>query len=160
MAETSMAERELLRHFLATLAYRAVRCLDGAPELFPRFDSGGGRTALVILTHMGDLLEWALSMAEGQERWKPDAPEDWGRQVQRFHRGLERLDQLLASATPLQAEGTRLLQGPLADAMTHVGQLAILRRLAGAPVPRENFYLADVQKGRVGPGQPPPRKPF
>lgn len=160
MEAYSRDERELLRHFLATLAYRGARCLEGAPEAYTRYDTGGGRTPLVILAHMGDLLEWALSMAEGEGRWQPETPEDWQRQVLRFHQGLERLDHLFASDRPLQAEGIRLLQGPLADAMTHVGQLAILRRMAGAPAPRENFYLADIQKGQVGPTQAPPRRPF
>ena len=155
-----MADPALLRHLLATLAYRGARCCEGAPAGFQDFDSGGGRTALVILAHVGDLLEWALSMAQGQSRWQPAAPAGWEPEVARFHAGLEALDGFLASGAPLQADPQRLLQGPLADALTHLGQLAMMRRQAGAPCARENFYLADVQTGRVGRDQAPARKPF
>jgi hypothetical protein len=153
-------ERDFIRHFLATLAYRGGRCLQGAPEAFAGFDSGNGRTPLDILAHLGDLLEWSLSMAKGEPRWQAAAPRTWELEAARFHLGLEQLDQYLASEEPLRAEWTRLLQGPLADAMTHVGQLALLRRVAGAPVPGENFFAAEITTGRVGPDQAPPRRPF
>jgi hypothetical protein len=153
-------EREVLRHVLATLAYRGGKCLRDTPEDFARFECGQGRTCLTIVAHLGDLLEWALSMAQGAGRWQPAVPETWAQEAARFHRGLEGLDRFLASGEPLQAEWTRLLQGPLADALTHVGQLAMLRRMAGAPVQGENYFLADIVAGQVGPAQAPPRKPF
>jgi hypothetical protein len=153
-------EREVLRHVLATLAYRGGKCLRDAPASFAGFECGQGRTCLTILAHLGDLLAWALSMAQGAGRWQPVLPETWAQETARFHRGLEGLDQFLVSDAPLQAEWTRLLQGPLADALTHVGQLAMRRRMAGAPIPGENYFLADIEAGRIGAGQAPPRKPF
>lgn len=155
-----MTERDVLRHLLATLAYRGFKTLRDAPETFPLFDAGEGKTPLAILAHLGDLLDWSLSMAEGQGRWRAAPPLSWAEESLRFQRGLERLDALLASEAPLQAEWTRLLQGPLADALTHVGQLAMLRRQAGSPIPSENYFIAEVATGRVGPDQaaPVPRK--
>jgi hypothetical protein len=155
-----MEHQACFRHLLATLAYRGGRCLRDAPEGFSGYVSGGGRTPLAILAHIGDLLDWTLSMARGESRWHAATPSDWDREVARFHQGLERLDQYLAAGLPVQAEWARLLQGPLADALTHVGQLAMLRRQAGCPVTGENYFLADITTGRIGPEQAPPRQTF
>jgi len=134
-------KRELLRHTLATLAYRATRALEGAPDSFATFDDAGRRPGQ-ILAHMGDLFDWALSIALGQ----------------RFFASLKAFDDFLASEQPLEAPAERLFQGPVADALTHVGQLAMLRRLAGSPTRGENFYVAEIQAGRVGAEQPAPRQ--
>jgi hypothetical protein len=155
-----MAEkRELLRHTLATVAYRSARAIQGAPEEFGAF-AGAGRQPAQILAHMGDLFDWALSMAEGSPRWHSSTPLAWSAEVQRFFAALAAFDAFLASDRSLQAPADRLIQGPLADALTHVGQLAMLRRLAGCPTRGENFYVADVQTGCVGLEQPAPIKPF
>jgi len=155
-----MNERDLLRHLLATLAYRGGKCIREAPESFARFQGGGGKTPLAILAHMGDLLEWTLDMARGRKGWNTAVPQSWDQEAARFHRALEQLDQHLASGAAIQVEVSRLLQGPLADALTHVGQLAMLRRLDGAPLQGENYFAAEVTAGRLGPDQAPPRKPF
>ena len=152
-------KREFLRHTLATLAYRAARALDGAPDHFAGFD-GAGRLPVQILAHMGDLLDWALSTAIGQERWRPSQPLAWAEERQRFFSSLQTLDAFLASDEPLRAPVERLFQGPLADALTHVGQLAMLRRLSGSPVRGENFFVAAVAAGQVGADQPAPVQPF
>ena len=152
-------KRELLRHSLATLAYRAARTLEGAPEQFAEFN-GAGRQPVQILAHMGDLFEWALSIAAGQQRWRESKPLPWPAERQRFFTLLQELDAFLASAEPLQAPVERLLQGPVADALTHVGQLAMLRRLAGNPTRGENFYVAEIAAGRVSAEQPAPVKTF
>jgi len=154
-----MDERDFLRHLLAVLAYRGGKCLRDAPEGFDRFP-GGGKAPVAILAHLGDLLDWSLTMVRGEARWKAAAPGTWAQEAERFHEGLARLDEQLASGAPVRAEWTRLVQGPLADALTHVGQLAILRRMAGAPTGREYFYAAEITAGRVGPDQAAPRKPF
>ena len=154
-----MTEHEFLRHVLATLAYRAGKCLRGAPADFPEFE-GGNNTPLKLVAHLADLLEWALSMARGQGRWKADPPRGWDAECARFYQALADLDERLASGHPLPAEWTRLFQGPLADALTHAGQLAMLRRMAGSPVSGENYFVADIQVGRVGPDQAAPRKTF
>ena len=154
-----MDERELLRHLLAVLAYRGGKCLRDAPEGFDQYP-GGGKAPVAILAHVGDLLDWTLTMARGEARWQAAVPGTWAQEAARFHEALARLDAQLASGAPVQAEWTRLVQGPLADALTHVGQLAMLRRMAGAPLPRENYFVAEMVAGRVGADQAAPRKPF
>jgi hypothetical protein len=151
--------RGLLRHSLATLAYRAQRALEGAPESFANYD-GAGRRPVQILAHMGDLLDWALSMAEGNPAWRPSAPLAWPAEQQRFFAALAALDAFFASEVAVQAGMDRLFQGPIADALTHVGQLAMLRRMAGAPACGENFFVAAIQIGQVGAEQPAPVAPF
>jgi hypothetical protein len=152
-------KRELLRHTLATVAYRAARALEGAPDSFAGFD-GVGRLPVQILAHMGDLFDWALSTALGQERWHGSQPRAWAEEKERFFQSLQSLDSFLASDQPLKAPAERLFQGPVADALTHVGQLAMLRRLSGSPVHGENFYVAEIETGQVGSNQPVPRRTF
>ncbi|MGA2886930.1 MAG: hypothetical protein ABSE51_02695 [Terracidiphilus sp.] len=152
-------KRELLRYMLAIVAYRAERALGGAPDHFAGF-AGAGRLPVQILAHMGDLFDWALSAAVGQERWKATQPRAWAEEKQRFFESLQTLDAFLATGGPLHASIEQLLQGPVADALTHVGQLAMLRRLAGSPTRGENFYVADIKAGQVGSDQPAPVQPF
>ena len=152
-------KRVLLRHTLATLAYRASRALQGAPEHFAGFD-GAGRLPVQILTHMGDLMDWALSTAMGQERRRPSQPLAWAEEQQRFFSSLQAFDAFLASGQPLQAPAERLFQGPVADALTHVGQLAMLRRLSGCPIRGENFFVASITVGQVSADQPAPIRTF
>jgi len=153
------AKRELLRHTLATLAYRGAKTVHNAPASFAEFN-GAGRTPAQILAHLGDLLEWALSMADGSRQWHDSNPLPWEQERARFFAALKKFDDYLASEQPLQAPIDRLFQGPVADALTHVGQLAMLRRLAGAPIVGENYFVADIAVGRVGAEQSPPKKPF
>lgn len=152
-------KRELLRHMIAAVAYRATRALEGASEGFASF-SGASKHPVRILAHMGDLFDWALSMANGKPHWHNSKPLDWAAERNRFFSTLEALDAYLASAEPLHAPIERLVQGPVADALTHVGQLAMMRRLAGEPIHGEDFYLARVETGRVGADQAKPVKTF
>ena len=152
-------KRELLRHTLATLAYRTTRALENAPASYANFSSLG-RQPVQILAHMGDLLHWALSMAQGNQSWSNSKPLAWPQEQQRFFGALSALDAFLASSVPVQAPIERLMQGPIADALTHVGQLAMLRRLAGSPTLGENFYAAAIATGQVNNVQPEPVKPF
>ncbi len=153
------SDRELLRHTLATLAYRAARALEDAPESFAAFD-GAGRTPAQILAHMGDLFDWALSMAEGKQRWHNSQPLPWPEEQNRFFAALKAFGAYLTSGERIHAPLERLFQGPVADALTHVGQLAMLRRLAGCPIRGENYYVAEISVGRLGAGQAAPVKPF
>jgi hypothetical protein len=154
------SDRELFRHTLSTLAYRAARALEGSPESFAAFD-GAGRQPAQILAHMGDLFDWALSMAEGNQRWKNSEPLGWDAEQWRFFAALAAFDAYLTSGNRIHASLERLFQGPVADALTHVGQLAMLRRLAGCPIVGENYYLAEIATGRVGAAeQAAPVKPF
>ena len=149
--------RELLRHTLATLAYRAGKTLRDAPESFATFSTGEkGRTPAHILAHMGDLFDWALSIAQGKQAWQDSAPLPWPQEVTRFFHTLQKLDDYLASGAPLAATAEKLFQGPIADALTHTGQIAMLRRMAGCPMRGENYYRAEIVAGRVGPDQAAP----
>jgi hypothetical protein len=159
--EASAPSRQFLRHCVATLAYRAAKALRGAPEGFAGFElPGAARRPSEILAHMVDLLDWALSLARGKEAWVNSKPGPWDQDTARFFRALEAFDAYLASDAPLHAPPERLFQGPVADALTHVGQIATRRRLAGAPVRGENYYRADIAAGRVGSDQLPPRREF
>ena len=138
------------RHTLATLAYRAGKALRGAPPEFAGFRADAtSRTPVEILAHMGDLFDWALSIANGNQIWHDSAPLPWDREVARFFGALAAFDQRVADG-PIEAPMERLFQGPVADALTHVGQLAMLRRMAGCAIRGENYYVADIAVGRVG----------
>lgn len=153
--------RQLLRHSLATVAYRTGKIIRDAPQGYVDFDAGQKcRTPRELLAHIGDLFDWALSMVKGQPVWHDATPQSWPDEVQRFFDSLKRFDDYLASTEPLHASPDKLLQGPLADALTHVGQLAILRRLSGVPIRGENYYKADIATGRVGRDQPPAKLEF
>jgi hypothetical protein len=152
-------DRSLLRHALATLAYRAAKTLRDAPPEFAAYD-GGGRTPLAIVAHLGDLIVWSISMANGTRVWNETQPGSWADACERFFAALQRFDDFLASETELSAPCAKLFQGPIADALTHTGQLAMLRRMAGAPTQGESYYAAEIVDGRVGSDQAPPRTPF
>jgi len=113
-----------------------------------------------ILAHMGDLFDWALTAAVGKEQWNARRPSQWKQEKQRFFESLGAFDAFLASGGEVKAPIERLLQGPVADALTHVGQLAMMRRLSGSPIHGENFYLAAVAVGQVRAAQPAPVQPF
>ena len=155
------SEREMLRHTVATLAYRAGKALRDAPGEFAAYRAGEtSRTPAELLAHLGDLIEWALSMAQGNQAWKPAEPLTWPEDTERFYGALKRFDDYLASDQPMGAPAERLFQGPIADALTHVGQLGMLRRLAGAPMRSENYYQAEIKAGQVGLEQEPPKFEF
>jgi hypothetical protein len=155
------SSRQMLRHTLATLAYRAGKALRGAPESFADYGTGDrGRTPVRILAHMGDLFDWALSIAKGKQEWHDSAPLPWTQEVQRFFKTLQAFDDYLASDLPLGGSPEKLFQGPVADALTHTGQLAMLRRMAGCPMRGENYFRAEIVAGRVGEEQTPPAREF
>jgi hypothetical protein len=161
MSTPSDPARQLLRHMVATAAYRGGKALRGAPESFATFTLGDSpRTPASILAHMGDLFDWTLSMARGEPAWRDSQPLAWDAEVARFFAALKRFDDYLASPEPLHSPAEGLFQGPIADALTHVGQLAMLRRLAGCPIKGENYFKADIAAGRVGPEQSAPRREF
>jgi hypothetical protein len=153
--------REFLRHTVATLAYRGGKALRGAPADFATFRAGdGARTPGEILAHLGDLLDWALTLAQSKPVWGDSAPTPWEAGTKRFFEALERFDAVLAAGAPLGSPAEKLFQGPVADALAHVGQIAILRRLAGAPIRGENYFKADIAAGRVGAEQAAARMEF
>lgn len=154
-------KREMLRHTVATLAYRGAKAVRSAPDSFASFKaSETTRTPAQILAHIGDLLDWALSIAMGAETWNNSEPLDWNKEIDRFHVSLAKFDNFLASGAKLSASSERLFQGPIADALTHVGQLTMLRRVAGAPIKGENYSRAKIEAGRVGADQTAPKHEF
>lgn len=154
-------KRKLLNHFLAALAYRTQKALRGAPEGFGSFRViDGVRTPAELVRHMTSVLGYARTHFVGGHYW-PEPLETLEEEIERFHETLGTLAQHLRDGD-LLLDGMseeRLLQGPFSDAMTHAGQLALLRRLAGAPVPPENFIVAAIEDDRLGPDQPEPVSP-
>jgi hypothetical protein len=159
MQMASDPKRDLLRHTIATLAYRGGKTIRGAPASFGEFP-GALRTPGQILAHVSDLLDWALTMAEGKQRWQDSKPLPWDKEAERFFAGLKALDDFLASGKPLGVSEESLFQGPIADALTHVGQIAMLRRLAQVPMKSENYFAAEIKVGRVGADQTSPAREF
>lgn len=161
MTSASDPARQLLRHSIATVAYRGGKALRDAPDHFASFHIGDKtRTPAQILAHIGDLFDWALSFAQGKQSWHDSTPLPWNTELARFFAALRKFDDYLASGEPLHTSAEGLLQAPIADALTHIGQIAMLRRLAGSPIKGENYFKADIAAGRVGPEQSAPRREF
>jgi len=145
--ETTPADtpRSLLRHAVATVRYRGNKVLrETGPEFAGFRIAESVRTPAELLAHIGDLFDWALRLSHGTPQWTEATPLAWDQEIARFHRALDQFDARLDSPEPLSAPVERLLQGPVADALTHVGQLAILRRLAGTPIKPENYFKASI----------------
>lgn len=154
-------KRKLLNHFLAALAYRTQKALRDAPEEFGSFRvMDGVRTPAELVRHMTSVLGYARTHFVGGHYW-PEPLESLEEEVERFHEMLDLLAQHLRNGDALLNDMTeeRLLQGPFSDAMTHAGQIALLRRLAGAPVPPENFIVAEIKPERLGRDQARPVSP-
>ena len=157
----SNSARDMLRHTLATLAYRAAKAVRGAPEGFGDFRaSDTSRTPSQILSHICDLMDWALSQARGKQAWTDTTPASWTDDTERLFRAMRALDDYLASSEPLGYPEGQIFQGAIADALTHVGQINFLRRMFGNPVRGENYFRADIATGRVEADQAAPRREF
>lgn len=152
---------EMLRHSLATLAYRAAKTLRDAPPEFAAYRADPtSRTPVEILAHMGDLFDWALTLGNGKQKWHDSAPLPWRQEMVRFFAALQAFDDRVGSGEPLAEVPEKLFQGPVADALTHTGQLAMLRRMAGCTMSGENYHVAEIVIGRTGLAQAAPRKQF
>jgi hypothetical protein len=153
---------DLIRHTLATLAYRLGKVLLGTPDSFGEFRASGQviRTPAQILAHIGDLMDWALAQVEGRKAWNNSTPLPWPQEIARFFAAMKALDDRIAAGGLSAVTPERLFQGAIADALTHTGQIALLRRLAGIPVKGENYAIADISAGRVGSEQSAPRLEF
>ena len=117
------------------------------------------RTPVQIVAHMADLMTWGTSIAKGAYVWKPAGSDDWNAEIIRFFSGLREFDAALADEA-FNGSVDRLIQGPLADALTHVGQLTLMRGMAGCPVRPESYAKAAITIGRVGLDQEAPRAEF
>ncbi len=154
-------DRALLRHLLAAIAYRTQKALRGAPDHYPTFSAGHGvRTPVELLRHMTALMGYVRTFFQGGSYpMKPDPLPTFAQEIRRFHDLLDEVGELLSRGVRCAITTEQLLQGPFADTMTHVGQLAMLRRLADAPVKSENFIYADIRADRLHADQPPPARP-
>ena len=153
-------KRALLRHFLAALAYRTQKALRRAPTSFASFRATPGvRTPQELLLHMNNVLGYARTFFIGGE-YRAEPLPDLDSEIRRFHSLLEDLGHHLDQATPFRyTTPERMLQGPFSDVMTHAGQLIMLRRLAGSPVPPENFIVADIDANNLTQEQAEPISP-
>jgi hypothetical protein len=155
------SKREMLRHALATVAYRGSKAIRGAPAVFAEFHAAEGvRAPGKLVAHLGDLMDWALTIAMGKRDWRDSKPQAWEQEVERFFASLKKLDDYLASEETLDVAPEKLLQGPIADSLTHIGQIAMLRRIAGEPMKSESYYEAEIVTGRVGSEQAKPKREF
>lgn len=154
----SNTERQMLRHAVATVAYRGGKVIADAPAGFADFSLNRPeehssikpvKTPAQILAHIGDLFDWALLLAKGEYVWRDAAPLPWAEEAERFSRVIDAFDQYLASEEPLLASAEKLFQGPIADALTHIGQIAMLRRMAAVPIKGENYFKAEIVAGKL-----------
>ncbi len=145
------AKRELLRHMVATVIYRGGIAVSGVPEGFAMFRvSEVTRAPGEILAHIGDLLEGSFYLLKGELVYLTSSPLSWGEEVSRFFSAAQRLDSYLASDTPLACPVEKLVQCPIGDALTHIGQVVMLRRVAGSPIRAESYFTAEIVPGSVG----------
>lgn len=155
------SKRELLRHTVATVVYRGEKAIRNAPAGFADFKvSETTRTPIQILAHIGDLFDWALTIAQGETKWNDAAPLGWDEECGRFFAAVKKFDDFLASDAPIAAPIEKLFQGPIADALTHIGQINLLRRMFDSPVRGESYYRAEIEAGRVGAQQSANRVEF
>ena len=153
--------RAFLRHILATIAYRGAKAIRNAgPSFADHRPAETSRTPAKILAHIGDLMDWGLAMSEGLREWHDSSPLAWEKECERFFTALKKFDDYLASEKPLRVSVEKLFQSAIADALTHIGQIAMLRRMAGVPIKGENYFVAEITVGRVGADQASPRKEF
>lgn len=152
---------QLLRHMLAVIAYRGGKVLRAAPDGFGntrvREDT---RSAVESLSHINDTLQWGLTAVHADQQWQEQPHGEWCDQVDRFFDVLKRFDDELKQINELPCSAERLIAGPLADSLTHIGQLSTLRKLAGSAIMGENYFVADIQTGNVGPNQATPNREF
>ncbi len=160
-ADPCSEKRDLLRHTVATLAYRAEKILRDPPDGFAAMRlSPSSRSALEIVSHLGDLMEWGERMARGEYLWEARPAKDWAAACDRFFASLKALDDAIEKASFDKHPVEMIFQGPIADSLTHIGQLSIMRGVAGGPVRPESYARAEIQAGRVGREQSDVRKEF
>ncbi len=143
-------KREVLRHMVATVAYRGGIAVLDARESFSSFRAQETtRTPGEILAHIGDLLEGSLHLVKGEMVYLTSTPLPWKDEVKRFFTAVKAFDVYLASDAPLACPVEKLVQGPIGDALTHVGQIVMLRRISGNPIRSAAYFTAEIVAGEV-----------
>jgi hypothetical protein len=143
-------KREVLRHMVATVSYRGGIAIRDAPESFATFRAHETtRTPEEILAHIGDLLEGSLHLLQGEMIFLTSSPLPWKDEISRFFSAVKALDSYLATEAPLACPVEKLVQGPIGDALTHVGQIVMLRRMAGSPIHPAPYFTAEIVAGNV-----------
>jgi hypothetical protein len=143
-------KREVLRHMVATVAYRGGLAVVDAPESFAGFRATSTtRTPGELLAHIGDLLEGSLHLVKGEMVYLTSTPLPWKDELTRFFSAVKNLDSYLASEAPLACPVEKLVQGPIGDALTHVGQIVMLRRMAGNPIRPAAYFTAEIVAGEI-----------
>ena len=146
-------KREVLRHMVATVAFRGGLAVEDAPESFALFTAHEAiRTPGEILAHIGDLFEGSLHLVKGEMVYLTSTPLPWPEEIKRFFSAVKAFDSYLASDAALACPVEKLVQGPVGDALTHVGQIVMLRRMAGIPIRSEGYFTAEIVAGKFSHG--------
>ena len=147
---SSDLKREMLRHLVATVAYRGGLAVTDAPAGFRTFRAHETtRTPGELLAHIGDLLEGSVHLLKGNMVHLTSEPLPWDEEITRFFSAVKELDSFLASEAPLGCPVEKLVQGPVGDALTHVGQIVMLRRMAGSPIRSPGYFTAEIVPGKI-----------
>lgn len=150
MSLTLDLKRELLRHLVATLAFRGGIAISDAPENFGKFRAGANaRSAGEILAHIGDCIQGSFYLMKGELVYLQSPAQSWTEDVKRFFAVIEEFDLHLASGALLAQPIEKIMQGPIADALTHVGQIVMLRRLAENPIRAESYFTVEIKAGEI-----------
>jgi hypothetical protein len=143
-------KREVLRHMVATVAFRGGLAVSDAPDGFATFRAHETtRTPGELLAHVGDLFEGSLHLVQGNLVYLASEPRPWNEEIARFFAAVKEFDAYLASEAPLACPVEKLVQGPVGDALTHVGQIVMLRRMAGSPIRSEGYFTAEIIAGKI-----------
>ncbi len=141
-------KRELLRHMVAAVVFRGRVAIEDAPSDFSEFRASSDvRSPSEILAHIGDLLLGSHYLLRGEFVSLESNPLAWDDEKNRFMTVARELDEFLSTDKELAYPVEKFIQGPIGDALTHVGQLVMLRRLAGIPVGEESYFSAEIVAG-------------
>ena len=148
-------KNELLRHTLSTIAYRFQKSVSSANEDFGNFRAAeDSRTAVEIINHIFDIINKTKVFIK-DDRFDKSLPIqlDFKSEIDRFHNTLQELDFLL-SETELEIDySKKLIQGPLSDVLSHIGQIALMSGLDGNKIKGENFSSAKIITGNTSSNQ-------
>ena len=152
-------KNELLRHMLATIAYRFQKTVRNTTEEFGVFrNTRDTRTPIEIINHMYDVLNKTKIFIEKERYDKTSTAQlELRLEIERFHRVLNNLDVVLSEKELDIKFSKRLLQGPLSDVLCHIGQIAMLSGQSGNKIKGEDFFSAKIMTGNTSSEQALPK---